>query len=128
MKEKIAEIIFSRIGSNIPQYQINEACDQILALLPSLEGIDHVEKCLNDEGVITPWISSTPEGCPLCKGTGTITRQAEWRDIDILYWLTMLTRLEAWITAWITDETRDVKGKSLLTTKSGGRLRVREKD
>jgi len=96
--------------------------------IPSLEGIEHVEKCLNDEGVITPWISSTPEGCPLCKGTGTITRQAEWRDIDILYWLTMLTRLEAWITAWITDETRDVKGKSLLTTKSGGRLRVREKD
>jgi len=45
---------------------------------PSLEGIVVEDKCLNDEGVITPWISSTPEGCPLCHGTGIITRPAEW--------------------------------------------------
>jgi hypothetical protein len=109
--------------------------------LPSLKGIEVVEKCLNDEGVITPWISSTPEGCPLCKGTGTITRQAEWGDIDftIVDLLQIITDLQdnsdcsldhhgycqehSWLTKGLCPQFRISK---ILTTKSGGRLRVKK--
>jgi len=46
--------------------------------LPSLEGIEHVEKC----DYCKDW-TKISANCPYCHGTGEITRQAEWVDIEI---------------------------------------------
>ena len=75
--------------------------------IPSLEGIEHVEKCPN-----TPHNFIYIYTCPACHGTGVITRPAEWGDIDIKK-----------IILYLTDKPIT---SSPLTTKSGGRLRVTE--
>ena len=100
MKDEIAKIN-CECCTGLPWESTNEHerkgayahADQILALFPSLEGIEHVGLC--------------HEGCPFCNGTGTITRQAEWGDIDIEEMVTFLQGI-------------DWEGKR------GGRLRVKE--
>jgi hypothetical protein len=73
--------------------------------IPSLEGIDHVEKCIVCAG------SGEREfyPCIKCIGTVEITRPAEWVDIDV-------------------QEMIEARSIPDYRTKSGGRLRVREKD
>ena len=92
MKEKIAEIIKPYLFLNYKDaysisYDVEEIADKVLALLPSLDGIEVKEKCPNEQ---RHWTSNPiiPKNdfdvtCPVCgytgkgKNTGTITRQAE---------------------------------------------------
>jgi hypothetical protein len=95
MKEKIIEMIkhYDQIDWNIscvgPSEYLEVLADQILALfisnpfwkdidrnIPSLEGIEHVEKC----DYCKDW-TKISANCPYCHGTGEITRQAEWGEV-----------------------------------------------
>ena len=131
MREKLVSMIMSFLVQSETN-DMGVLADQILALFisnpvwtdidrnyPSLEGIEVVEKCpvCHNEG----WNRVTqdenadyimPE-C-ICHGTGEITRQAEWGDIDVVGILKEVSYYE-------------YEDDALLATKSGGRLRVKEK-
>ena len=96
--------------------------------LPSLEGIMVVEKCEHRIEKIGELCNPLTGKCPLCNETGTITRQAEWGDIDIKKLINAANRLLDY--KFPREEPYDFLDllKNALTTKSGGRLRVHEKD
>jgi hypothetical protein len=98
MKDKIAKVLTNKMGGVYFKSDIDVIIDQILALFPSLEGIEHVGLC--------------HEGCPFCNGTGTISRQAEWGDIPNGL---IQNGIEC-----LTDNAFIPK------TKSGGRLKVKK--
>jgi hypothetical protein len=104
MREKMAEIL----SNSTHTISINEAIEQILALFPSLEGIEHVEEC----PYAHPFREEFLVPCLKCNGTGTITRQAEWGDIDVK--------------AMIRDILFTKNYFPSLSTKSGGRLRMKK--
>jgi hypothetical protein len=78
MRDKIAEIIRPFINWEKFDERTVSLClaDKILALFPSLEGIDHVEKCDHLNNKIHPRFLKS-YGCPDCNGTGEIVRPAE---------------------------------------------------
>jgi hypothetical protein len=135
MREKIAEIIKPYLFLNYKDaysisYDVEEIADKVLALLPSLEGIEVVEKC----DYCKDW-TKISANCPYCHGTGEITRQAEWGDIDVRnninecgFILDRVEKLKSQLgyvgEDWLEDITKAVL--QMLTTKSGGRLRVKE--
>jgi hypothetical protein len=100
MRDKISEIIRHTA-------RIDECADQILALLTSLEGIKVVEKC--------PYCGGKTCPCNRCNNQGTITRQAEWGDIEACG-------------IRVNSILKDFVNTHYLLTKSGGRLSIREKD
>ena len=138
MRDKIIEMIkhYDQIDWNIscvgPSEYLEVLADQILALLqeedlfhtglaqgykqgqndciqlPSLEGIEHVEEC----PYAHPFREEFLVPCLKCNGTGTITRQAEWGDIDVK--------------AMIRDILFTKNYFPSLSTKSGGRLRMKK--
>jgi hypothetical protein len=138
MKDKIAEIIGqARVNSILglsagtsEDVKPNDYyADQILALLisnplwkdidrniPSLDGIVVVNECKHHDSLGRNIINRTAK-YPCCNGTGEITRQAEWGDIDVKRFITLVTEFA----------TSHVLKNELLKTKSG-RLVVREKD
>ena len=87
-----------------------ECGDKILALFPSLDGI--VVEVLCDH--IVNGTDLPMDICSRCKGTGTITRQAEWKEVI----------------EWIKETLEIAEGqyKFIGVMKSGGRLKIREKD
>jgi len=149
MKEKIIEMIkhYDQIDWNIscvgPSEYLEVLADQILALfisnpfwkdidrnIPSLEGIEHVEKC----DYCKDW-TKISANCPYCHGTGEITRQAEWGDIDVRnninecgFILDRVEKLKSQLgyvgEDWLEDITKAVL--QMLTTKSGGRLKEKK--
>ena len=121
MREKIALLFLEFGNACFSQGSINEwdYADQILALfisnpfwkdidrnLPSLEGIVVVNECKHHDSLGRNIINRTAK-YPCCNGTGTITRQAEWRDLKI--------HTEA-----------ATEGLFVIVPKSGGRLRVKK--
>ena len=136
MRDKIAEIIADIFLGEPKAYSI-KAADSILALFPSLEGIVVEEECKNCNGN-GHFIDSTEGGidvicgvCPLkdpkqfdLGGTGVITRPAEWVDFDLFRMINILHPMSE--TQYIKDNIHFHKGLNLvLTSKSGGRLRVK---
>ena len=118
MREKIAELFkefydktfayyYYHNEANLENVTPDQYADQILALfkeqidrlvqqnnlltaqLPSLGGIDHVEKCIvcAGSGEVDDGGSEFRDRefypCINCNGTGTISRSAKWGDIEI---------------------------------------------
>jgi hypothetical protein len=83
--------------------------------LPSLEGIEHVEKC----DYCKDW-TKISANCPYCHGTGEITRQAEWGEV-------MEMVMYCFNPGQIKLFDIDRNGNIQFILKSGGRLRVKEK-
>ncbi len=145
MKDKIAEIIKAARNPFITNISDENYAEVVLALFPSLEGIVVVEECTDEES-IEDFMKHCPqdqEGCEMkiVKGkgmrqcSGTISRPAEWGDIDN-------AKIIRWIKAFmiIADQGNIelFEGEDLLlhlqnladdalTTKAGGRLRIKEK-
>jgi len=134
MRDKIIEMIkhYDQIDWNIscvgPSKYLEVLADQILALfisnpfwkdidrnIPSLEGIEHVEKC----DYCKDW-TKISANCPYCHGTGEITRQAEWGEV-------MEMVMYCFNPGQIKLFDIDRNGNIQFILKSGGRLRVKEK-
>jgi hypothetical protein len=123
MRDKIIEMIkhYDQIDWNIscvgPSEYLEVLADQILALFPSLEGIEVEEKCTNH--------LESPENlpyqiCTICRtATGTITRQATIEEF--IEWGINLLKTAEHSFGYETF-------KSISELPEGGRLRIREKD
>jgi hypothetical protein len=85
MRNKIIEIIDAYLGFGNPISP--KLSDQILALFPSLEGIEVVEKCKHPTTIRDlgngrkAYDVHSIVNCPHCHGTGTITRPAQWWEV-----------------------------------------------
>ena len=145
MRDKIAEILTDCCQKAFSgEYDLEQLpfdfADKILALFPSLEGIEHIEKCthcLNGYSFVNPntagvkFCSSTDcfnawesVKCKHCEG-GEIIRPAEWGEVMELV-VYSLRKIDIETMGKMKREEVDKNNNIQFILKSGGRLRMKD--